>query len=62
MSRWLPMTALLAALILPFLVGCGPSSATGSSRGATPSSAAEKPAESGKATSKADDHHTPGYP
>ncbi|HKI36810.1 MAG TPA: hypothetical protein VKA46_33470 [Gemmataceae bacterium] len=60
MSRWLPTAALLGALVLSSLVGCGPSAATGSAKGTHPGPSSEKSSETGKGTSKPDDHHNPG--
>jgi hypothetical protein len=63
MSRRLPTAALLAALILPCLAGCGPSAATTGKGGAAThqTSPTGKSAESGKDSAKtATHHHDPG--
>jgi hypothetical protein len=63
MSRWLPTAALLAALALPCLAGCG--SAPSSGKGTHPAGgagSAGQPGESGKDTAKttAKHPHDPG--
>ena len=65
MSRWLPTAALLAALLLPALTGCGTGDRTGtSSRGGAPTGAAGpntgKAPDTGKDTGKGPGHHDPG--
>ncbi len=64
MSRWLSTAALLAALVLLAVSGCGPSAATGSSKGGAPTNASGsntgKAADSGKDTAKGAAHHDPG--
>ena len=58
MSRRLPTAALLAALVLPCLAGCGAAPTTGKGGAAThPSSATNKSAESGKDSAKTATHH-----
>jgi hypothetical protein len=57
MSRWLPTAALVAALVLSSLAGCGSSAPPTTGKGAAPTNPATptqtgKPAESGKGTSK----------
>ena len=62
MSRWLPTAALLAALVLLALVGCGPS-ATTTGKGARrqrPGSSAGKAPDTGKDGATGAGHHDPG--
>ena len=63
MSSRLPTAALLAALVLTCLAGCGPSAATTGKGGPVTNQAAPtgKPPESGKDSAKtATHHHDPG--
>ena len=65
MSRWLPTAAVLAALALSTLTGCGTGDRTGtSSRGGAPTGAVGqntgKAPETGKDTGKGAGHHDPG--
>jgi hypothetical protein len=49
MSRWSPTAALLAALVLSCLAGCGPSGSATSAKGGSPTTSAG-PASSGKSS------------
>jgi hypothetical protein len=64
MCRWFPTAALLAALALPCLTGCGPS-APSTGKGGNPTNgpgSTGKPSDSGKDTAKPSStrHHDPG--
>jgi uncharacterized protein YceK len=63
MSRWLPMAALLAALVLSTVSGCGSSATTGGKEGAPTHGAGAntgKTADTARDTGKGAGHHDPG--
>jgi hypothetical protein len=62
MSRWLPSAALLAALVLAAVTGCGSSPTTGPGKGTAPTTSSGthpgKAPDTGKGTGAG--HHDPG--